>query len=498
MRKDWVSYIGDYKFYIKLWLAFYLYSLTVGLLVQFVILPIIFPSAHWKDGLMVGGDWVQFHTEGVEIARRVQQEGWSVWTLRHPISGQAMSGIAGLFYALTGIHKPWVLLPFNAFLHASAGLILYILLRLLDISKKTALIFTIPFIIFPTSLTWVSQIHKDGLYILGMYLTFLSLALAFSNEIKKNAISILAGVVSAFVFFTVGREYVLKIVYYFYAIFLLISLLTATISLVWKGKESFLRNGKTALIFFVIFVTYGLLQPQTLPQTQKQTQATAQEQEQTHTQTQATAQEQEQTHTQTQATAQEQEQTHTQTQATAQEQEQTHTQTQAQARWYWNPYIPDKIENLFYTLAVWRNEIWAMHLSGRPGAIDEDIKFRSVGDFIEYTPRALTVGFFSPFPRFWFSKGSTTGGTIARYITPFEAIYLWFAWLLLPIALWFHRKKLWFWLVFLMCLGFVWFHVVAEPNVGPIVRKRYGYVMLLSAINYSTAVELWRRRKGEE
>jgi hypothetical protein len=386
----------------------------------------------------VGTGGIQFYTEGVEIAKRVQQEGWSAWTLRHPISGQAMSGIAGLFYAITGIHKPWVLLPFNAFLHASAGLILYILLRLLDISKKTALIFTIPFIIFPTSLTWVSQIHKDGLYILGMYLTFLSLALAFSNEIKKNVISILAGVLGAFVFFTVGREYALKIVYYFYALFLLISLLTATISLVWKGRESFLRYGKTVLVFFVIFATYGLLQLQ------------------------------------------------------------TQTQTQIQTEWHWNPYIPDKIENLFYTLAVWRNEIWAQYLSGRPGAIDEDIKFRSVGDFIEYTPRALTVGFFSPFPRFWFSQGSTTGGTIARYITPFEAIYLWFAWLLLPIALWFHRKKLWFWLVFLMCLGFVWFHVVAEPNVGPIVRKRYGYVMLLSAVSYSTAMELWRRRKGKE
>lgn len=455
MRKYWVSYIGDYKFYIKLWLAFYLYSLTVGLLVQFVILPIIFPSAHWKDGLMVGGDWVQFHTEGVEIAKRVEQEGWSVWTLKHPISGQAMSGIAGLFYALTGIHKPWVLLPFNAFLHASAGLILYILLRLLEISKKTALIFTIPFIIFPTSLTWASQIHKDGLYILGMYLTFLSLALAFPNEIKKNVISILAGAVGAFVFFTVGREYTLKIVYYFYALFLLISLLTATTSL---AKESFLRYGKTAFVFFVIFVTYGLLQPQT------QIQIPAQEQEQ----------------------------------AQEQPQPQEQSQSQSQPQWYWNPYIPDKIENLFYTLAVWRNEIWAQYLSGSPGAIDEDIKFRSVGDFIEYTPRALTVGFFSPFPRFWFSQGSTTGGTIARYITPFEAIYLWFAWLLLPIALWFHRKKLWFWLLFLMCLGFIWLHVIAEPNVGPIVRKRYGYVMLLSAVSYSTAVELWRRRKGKE
>jgi len=29
------------------------------------------------------------------------------------------------------------------------------------------------------------------------------------------------------------------------------------------------------------------------------------------------------------------------------------------------------------------------------------------------------------------------------------------------------------------------------------VRKRYGYVMLLSAVSYSTAVELWRRRKQE-
>jgi len=287
------------------------------------------------------------------------------------------------------------------------------------------------------------------------------LALAFSNEIKKNVISILSGVLGAFVFFTVGREYALKIVYYFYALFLLISLLTATINLVWKGKESFLRYGKTALIFLVIFVTYGLLQPQTQIQIQTQ----------------------------------EQEQTQSQAQEQTQSQAQKQTQTQEQARWYWNPYIPDKIENLFYTLAVWRNEIWTKYLSGRPGAIDEDIKLRSVGDFIEYTPRALTVGFFSPFPRFWFSQGSTTGGTIARYITPFEAIYLWFAWLLLPIALWFHRKKLWFWLVFLMCLGFVWLHVVAEPNVGPIVRKRYGYVMLLSAVSYSTAVELWRRRK---
>jgi len=413
-------------------------------LVQLFILPILFPSAHWGDGLMVGGDWIQFHKEGIEIAEKVKEHGWSAWSLTHPVSGQAMSGIAGLFYALTGIKKPWVLLFYNAFLHATAGLILFYLLILLEIPKKLAVIISIPFVVFPTSFTWVTQIHKDGLYILGMYSTFLAFALAFSKNIKHNILGLLSGILGVSLFYLVRREYAFTIIHYFYLLFIFLTFVLIMIRLIQRKKEELKLTLRSMVILSLVVIFINFIKS-------------------------------------------------TQTQEEHQVQQIQQTQW-----WYWDPYISDKIEAMFYNLAVWRNEIWSKYLAGHKGAIDEDVKFRSVMDFIEYTPRALQVGFFSPFPNFWFTEGSTTGGTIARYITPFEAIYFYIAWLLLPFAVWMHRKKIWFWFILLVCLGFIWLHVVAEPNVGPIVRKRYGYVMLLSAISYSTVISWYVRKKAWE
>jgi len=44
---------------------------------------------------------------------------------------------------------------------------------------------------------------------------------------------------------------------------------------------------------------------------------------------------------------------------------------------------------------------------------------------------------------------------------------------------------------------FLWFHVVAEPNVRPVIRKRYAYFMFLSAISYVTMIELWRKKRWQ-
>ncbi|QER41953.1 hypothetical protein F1847_04035 [Thermodesulfobacterium sp. TA1] len=71
--------------FLILWIVFYLYSIFVGFLVQFFVLPVLFPYAHWKDGLMVGGDWILFHSEAVELAKKIELEGWSVWSLKPPL-----------------------------------------------------------------------------------------------------------------------------------------------------------------------------------------------------------------------------------------------------------------------------------------------------------------------------------------------------------------------------------------------------------------------------
>jgi len=435
--------------FLIVWMVFYLYSLFVGFLVQFFVLPVLFPSAHWKDGLMVGGDWIFFHSEAVELAKKIELEGWDVWSLKPPPYYQSMIGITALFYALTGIHKPWVMLFYNAFLHASAGVMLFYLLTLFEVPKKYALIFSALFVVSPTSLTWVSQIHKDGLYILGIYSTFLAIALAFSQKTFHNLLAVFFGILSGLSFFIVGREYAVKIFFYFHSFTVLVVFAIIIFQLIKKNKEKTLQYLKTLSVVFLIFLFFDFLQPPPPQQPQQLQQPPPQQPQQLQ-----------------------------------------------QLQWFWNPWIPDKVEYLFYQLAYWRNEVWPKHLSGHMGAIDEDLRFYSVWDFIEYTPRAFVVGLFSPFPSFWFTKGSTTGGTIARYITPFEAVYLYIAWILLPFALWKHRGKPWLWIILLISLGFIWFHTVAEPNVGPIVRKRYGYVMFLSALSYSVFLtEVFKRWK---
>jgi hypothetical protein len=51
-----------------IWLGVFLYVVLSGFFVQKIFLPYIFPQAHWGHGLMIGGDWIQFHKEAVEIA----------------------------------------------------------------------------------------------------------------------------------------------------------------------------------------------------------------------------------------------------------------------------------------------------------------------------------------------------------------------------------------------------------------------------------------------
>ncbi|MEO0279083.1 MAG: hypothetical protein ABIM21_07450, partial [candidate division WOR-3 bacterium] len=89
------------------------------------------------------------------------------WELRP--EGQAPAGIAAIFYFLF-IPKPWVLLPFNACVHAFGGLVLFYLVRDIVRDAKIALISALPFVFFPSAMSWYTQIHKDGIFALGVLL----------------------------------------------------------------------------------------------------------------------------------------------------------------------------------------------------------------------------------------------------------------------------------------------------------------------------------------
>ena len=154
-------------FNVRVWFLFFVTTAVMALIVQLFVLPVLFPALHAGHGLVVGGDWVGFHQIAQELAEKIRSEGWSAWSLRAGASSPA--DIAALVYAVS-VSEPYALIPLNAAVHASAGLILVAILRPIVDDRMIAFLAAVPFVIFPGAATWYAQIHRDGYYILGMLL----------------------------------------------------------------------------------------------------------------------------------------------------------------------------------------------------------------------------------------------------------------------------------------------------------------------------------------
>lgn len=154
--------------YWRLWVCFFLYPATVALLVQLVLLPYVFPAWHAGHGLLVGGDWVLFHQVAADLAAQIRAQGWSAWQLRPQSMVQGSSGLLGAIYAVT-VSEPWVLVPFSAALHATAALLLLQMVQRFIPDWRRAIWAVLPFLLYPSAMTWYAQVHKDGYFIAGAY-----------------------------------------------------------------------------------------------------------------------------------------------------------------------------------------------------------------------------------------------------------------------------------------------------------------------------------------
>ena len=153
--------------FLKIWLGFFAYAVLVALIIQLVVLPYLFPAWHAGNGLLKGLDCVWFHELAVELAQKINAQGWSAWKLRP--SGQAPAGIAGAIYAIS-VPKLWTTIPLNAALHATAALVLLKILLIFISRWRIAILFVLPFLMYPSAVTWYSQNHKDGYSIAGVFL----------------------------------------------------------------------------------------------------------------------------------------------------------------------------------------------------------------------------------------------------------------------------------------------------------------------------------------
>jgi 4-amino-4-deoxy-L-arabinose transferase-like glycosyltransferase len=115
--------------------------------------------------------------------------------------------------------------------------------------------------------------------------------------------------------------------------------------------------------------------------------------------------------------------------------------------------------------------------TARASNIDEEVHFNSAGDALRFIPRAAVIGFFAPFPKMWFERGSL--GRAARILSGLETLAMYFLYLAAGYCLWRERRNLQMWLLFLVAaIGMVGLGLVVV-NAGALFRIRYVFWMML-------------------
>lgn len=442
-----------------LWLLAFLYSLGFGLTVQFIILPYIIPSLHGGHGLLINSDSIAFHNHAVIWAENIQRLGWSHWRLSINHENLRPSGLASIIYAITTT-KPYVLLPFNAFFHATAFLIICRLTMAVIKEFWPSVISGIPFLVFPSSSVWVTQIHKDGLFILGIYLFFYAFYKLIYN--RKNALTKKSGlcfVLAGLCMWSI-RPYGLQFLLMFTVCILIGWTTSKILSKGFKDRASVV----TFCFLLSLIIIYSLLGKSKTGiyfSSEEEIQETAEASSFT-----------------------------------------TINNEKAPdyfyvIRLYWRDsnIVPPIIEKVFYKLSEIRDNYINQHYLAH-SSIDIELRFRSVWEMLAYIPRSLQIGFFTPFPDKWFFFSSQEEDrSMLKLLSTIETIFIYLCvpGLVLAFVYWNNRIELWSFFIF--CVMTLVLYTWTIPNVGTLYRMRYSFLLVLVAYSIVGYYQFLKLRK---
>ena len=440
----------------KIWALVFTYVVMVALLIQFIILPYVFPQLNDGNGLMAGVDTSLFHSIAVEESREIREHGWSAWELfPDGESGFSIAGIAAAVYALANSESPALFIPINAALHATAAVVLVSLITLITGNRGDAIIASIPLVFFPSNLNWIAQIHKDGFFILGTLLVLFGLVrltgLKSWRNMRWGELSSLAGIALGFILTWFVRPYGVQLLQAF-MLFLFIPIFGV---LLWSARHNrvtwvfvavTLVISMVGLIGLTVILTNpgsGSIEPGDIVANDELI-------------------------------------------------EMGRDTPVGSMVWQPSPWLPNFVDQRLQTIALVRDNMLAFY-----GASDADSTTRMsrAEDFIAFAPQALVRSVFAPFPWTWFNRPAGSANTqVMRAIGIAEvmAIYLTLPWVLYSIWRW--RRSPQLWLVVSFCLFFLMAYSITTPHVGSLHRVRYGFITTLMAIGIAGFLAFLRTR----
>jgi len=466
----------------RLWCIFFVYTATIALMVQLILLPNVFPAWHAGDGLLIGIDCYSFHHIAVDLAKKIHAQGWSAWELRP--DGQASAGIAGAVYALTA-PKPWVVVPINAALHATATLVLLRIVQFFLPNWRKALWCVLPFLLYPSAMTWYTQNHKDGYFILGSFMFIYGWILLAQPEAWRNVwrrpltavFSALLGVVLVWIVRPYGVQMMQGV-----GVALAFLL---TVIFVISGARGQIAWQKAIIGIFVAWAVVVVMTPLTKDSISAVVPASAHEKVSESTTKGGIS-------AVVPASAHEKvSESTTKGGISAVVPASAHEKVSESAfLWKESDMIPSFLENKFYALVEVRKGFNSTYPNAGSN-IDINVSFHSVWEIIVYLPRAAEIAFLAPFPSLWLKQSTLPVNTMMRRISAVEMVGVYLAFIFLPYAIWHWRKRIEIWLILSFCSGMMLIYAIGICNVGTLYRVRYGYLMTLVGIGIAGIFAAW-------
>jgi hypothetical protein len=435
------------------WLLFggaFIATCMVALLVQLLVLPVFMPHLHAGHGMLANSDSAGMHSTAAALAEQMRVQGWSVWSLRP--DGNASTGIAAIIYSLT-IAEPYALIPLNAVVHAASGVVIYLIVLPITGNRMAAVAGAIPFLAYPSAASWYAQIHKDGIFALGMLLCLLGWMQAFRKEFwlaaKIRVWSVLLPIASGLVLAWVVKPYSVILMHP-------IAFITALcgIGLVLALGRSGAIRAKRVWLGMALFAGIPVLMVL----------------------------------------------------AKSSDYRVDNWRVDVKERENVVQYMKGNCiiergmlpaaDKLASTIASMRSFFLAEVYRQARSTMDPEFVPATLCDLFAYLPRAIQIGFLAPFPDQWVSEGSVATGTMMRRLVSVEMIATYFALLFLPLAMWMFRRKPEFWYVLGFSILLTLVHVYLVPNLGVLYRVRYGFVMAVIGLAVGAAVlRLTRKRQ---
>ncbi len=151
-------------------ISFVLLALA-GIGIETMLVPHFFPQLDDGAGLMINSDADTYHHFAMQVLDDMRTRGLAGWQLSP--HGAAISGLIALLYYVT-VPSPLVWVVVSA---AFCGLAVMTLLRigmLCGVARQWMWPAALSLICFPSAMLWFTQLGKDGIYVLGLYLIIAS------------------------------------------------------------------------------------------------------------------------------------------------------------------------------------------------------------------------------------------------------------------------------------------------------------------------------------